>query len=710
MRLNADHPWTAAVWSLLIGLALVMSKMGLEVLDPFNIQWMAIAGGDLAAHYLGWHYYHLSPLTFPLGTIANYAWPQVTNIGYTDSIPLLAIPFRLLFGWVETPFQYFGWWYLACYSLGVYFSWLILKELGIRSIVTLLTGSILIGLTPFLLFRWGHDALSAQWLILAVYLIYLRNRRRPERTGQSLATLTIVSAFVHPYMTLMVFVLSFPAWMGHWKAGGTSWRIRLFTLGGLLAGIFVSWALIGYFQISSDDAKTIGFGEFSSNLNTFFNPLGHSWLLPTLPLAHPNQYEGFAYLGAGLLLLFFQGLVFHQFRFFPKFRANLGMWFSVGALTLLALTHQWTFGSDYLFKPEFEDRFTGMFRSSGRFIWPAAYALALAAVIGIYRLEVDKRAKYILLILALFLQIGDLESFWQRDQRITTSYLTWPNAPQWDSLLVNVDKVLVHPPFELKTVHPNDFVTLGMLFAPYHIPVSVGYLSRYDDALRQQIYADGTHILETGDFSAHPGALFIVGKNSSHQISRLLIAGKVKVWNLNDYLVVLPMDHVFPVDHPEPFGGRVQQLDLGESIYEFLERNKPNTILLAVHDEASYKLCPEVFDWFVHAKCHIEKLQFRGSWLAIIDQGIIVQESYAMEEPLEWAIPKEAPIGTWTAPVTLRMASGGALNQVIPMLEIDGKDVADRERGIQIAVMDSLGRVIETANYDTYMDCFARTR
>ncbi len=204
--------------------------------------------------------------------------------------------------------------------------------------------------------------------------------------------------------------------------------------------------------------------------------------------------------------------------------------------------------------------------------------------------------------------------------------------------------------------------------------------------------------------------MLITGKNSTHAVAELLRQGKAKVWYLNDYLLVLPPDHPFQPDHPEPVGGRQQQLDLGEGIHDFLERNKPHTLLLTVSDEARYKLCPEAMDWLVKAKCHIELLQFRGSWLAVIDNGIIVQELYAQEEPLTMEIALQARIGTWTSPASLRLASGGALNQVKAMLEVDGEEYADGGRGIQVAVMDSTGNVIETACFDTYMDCYTRLR
>ncbi|MCF8237915.1 MAG: DUF6311 domain-containing protein [Saprospiraceae bacterium] len=710
MRPLSDQPWLAPAWSILIGLVLVMSKMGLAVLDPFYIDWLIKAGGDLAAHYMGWHFYKLSPLTLPLGTIANYTWPQVTNIGYTDSIPLLAIPCRILFGWVAAPFQYFGFWYLSCYALGIYFSWRILNQVGIQDVITLMGGSVLIGITPFLLFRWGHDALSAQWLILAVFLVYLQAKDPERHTFRWLVCLTLASAFIHPYLTLAVFVLTLPAWWRYWSVQAATWKKKVLTLAGMLLGIFLSWALIGYFQISSDDAKSVGFGEYSANLNTFFNPLNFSAFLPALPLAHPSQYEGFSYLGFGMLILLAQNLIFHQHRFFPGFSTHKGMWWALIGLSVFALSHQWTIGSIYLFKWHFSDHFTGMFRSSGRFIWPAAYALLILILIGIDRLPATQRVKHILILLALFIQVTDLQSLWKRNDRMGASMLSYVEAPQWDSILVTSTKVILYPPLDLSLVHWNDFTTIGLRVAPYKIPITTGYLSRYDEPLRKKTEEDVLHLIQTGDFSNFPGALLISGKNSQHYISDLLAARMVKVWYLDEYFLIVARDHPFSPQHPEPLVGRILQLDLGEGLPGFLERNRPNTVLITVSDEASEKLCEEARTWFEQAGSHIQDLQFRSSWLAIFNQGKLVQEAFATTDSLTMDVARHDVMESWSAPADIRMASGGALNQMTPILEINGVNVADRHRGIQIAVLDTLGKVIETACFDTYTDCYTRRR
>jgi hypothetical protein len=698
------------LWAISVGLCLIGSKMGLGVLNPFFIDWLPKAGGDLAAHYLGWHFYQHSPWTVPFGTIANYAWPQVTNVGYTDSIPLVAVPLRLLFGWVAAPFQYFGWWYLVTYSLGVYFSWRLLQSLGISHVLQLMAGSILLGISPYLLFRWGHDALSAHWLILAVFLVYLQVEKYKNYTPLYLSLLTLASAWIHPYMTLMVFVLSLPAWILYWKA--TNWRVlhRWLTVLTLLASIYISWALIGYFQISADDARTHGFGEFSANLNTFFNPLTHSSFLPALPMANDFQYEGFAYLGLGILILLLVGLLFHRNQLLPAFGTYRGMWFAVGGLTLFAISHQWTFNDVYFFKPHFSDHFTGMFRSGGRFIWPAAYALALAIMVGISRIPRSVQLCNGLFIGALIIQLADLYSFWKKDERMTSHSITYPVAPQWDSLLLNAKKMLVYPPWEQDVVHNDDFITLSLLAAPYNIPVSTGYLSRYDNPLRWNFAKDLEDILGTGNFCKYPQSIMLCGKNYTGAIQQLVADQKIKLWFLDGYYVMVPMDFSFSADRPEPIGGRLQAADMGEGFHDFLERNKSNTLLLAVSDEGSDKLCASAKDWLIQAGCQIDRLQHRDSWLAIIHNGDLIKEGYSNKDPLQWRIGLGEKIGKWISPVDLDMASGGMNNQLEPRLEVAATNHADRSRGIQIVVLDQLGMVLETACFDTYQDCYTRPR
>lgn len=700
---------TVLAWSLATAVLLIAVRFGPEILFPWFTEWLPQMGGDIAAHYIGWFFYQQSPWTVPFGTIAHYAWPQATNVGYTDSIPLLAIPLRVLLGWVQTPFQYFGLWYLACYALGVFFAWRLLETAGVRDRVVLLAGSVMTGLTPFLLARWGHDALCAHWLVLAIWLQDLRARQGITPSPGTVLGLTGMAAAIHPYLTLMIFALSLPVWWQYWKQKQTPWMNRAAMLAGIFGGIYLLWALIGYFQVDTDDARTGGFGEFSANLLTFFNPLTHSLFLPPLPMAHPNQYEGYAYLGLGLLLLTATGVVVFRSRFLPPFTPYRGWYIAVAGLTLFALSHQWAVGAHYLTQFSHSDPFTGMFRSSGRFIWPAAYALAILTVVRMARTGWKPVLLRVLILAALFLQVTDMYPLWKRDERMSRHLLVYPEAPQWDSLLQTATHLLVYPPYERKLVHHDDYLTLGMLAAPYHIPVTTGYLSRYDSDNRYALQAEIDHIVETGDFCRFPQGVLVTNDNHLEPLSRHLEAGRIHVWQWDGYHVVVPAGFRTRDQTPLPSVGRLADIRLAEGLPGFLARHAGHTVLLAIYDEGSEKLCAAARESLSASGSEVGRLAYRDSWLAIIHKGRVVREAIG-HEVLRWDIPAGASWGAFTTPVPLRMQSGGMDSGGEPLLDIAGVPHADRSRGIQLVVLDDAGQVVETAVFDTYQDCYARLR
>ena len=80
----------------LIGAICFSKVVGINVLIPSNIAWFA--GGvnsDMLQHYLGWSFYRDSPWRLPLGLNPDYGLELSNSIVYTDSIPLLAIFFKL---------------------------------------------------------------------------------------------------------------------------------------------------------------------------------------------------------------------------------------------------------------------------------------------------------------------------------------------------------------------------------------------------------------------------------------------------------------------------------------------------------------------------------------------------------------------------------------------------------------------------------------
>lgn len=109
-----------------------------------------------------------------------------------------------------------------------------------------------------------------------------------------------------------------------------------------------------------------GFGQYSADLLTFVNPMERSSFLAGLP-QRTGQYEGFAYLGAGVLFLLILAIVivvrrrrpsaFALARFVPLMVAVSAMG---GGRVVMDLQS--------LYAPVMP--LADAFRASGRFVWP----------------------------------------------------------------------------------------------------------------------------------------------------------------------------------------------------------------------------------------------------------------------------------------------------------------------------------------------------
>lgn len=197
-----------AIITVFISIAIFNLRFSFIPLNPFNINWLINNGGDLAIHYMGWFVFRESPWEFPLGIIKNLNYPIGTSVGYTDPIPLLAISLKFLASRVSEDFQYSGIWLFLCYVFQGFFSALILKNWDCKFIFKVFA-SLLIAITPVFLNRYGHLALDCHWVILASFCLYQSSNLSIKSKILLHSLLLLFGAWVHPYITLILFVLHF---------------------------------------------------------------------------------------------------------------------------------------------------------------------------------------------------------------------------------------------------------------------------------------------------------------------------------------------------------------------------------------------------------------------------------------------------------------------------------------------------------------------
>ncbi|MDE6916835.1 MAG: hypothetical protein K2P39_08570 [Lachnospiraceae bacterium] len=366
---------------------------GVNVLNPVYDDWL-LGQGDLSQHYLGWCFFRRGSWAFPIGLTDNLAYPSYTSVIFTDSIPLLAVFFKLLSPVLPETFQYFGWWGIVSFALQGYFAARILREFSVARLQTLI-GSIFFVVSPIVIERmFRHTALGGHWLILASVYLFVRHKKEYQKVGRTVLWWGIIGALtasVHLYYLPMcgAFLCGYVlcSFLRDAKV-----RLRHLLVGiSFAAALFASTYLLGGFSTrASSDGD--GLGECSFNLNGFFNEKGYSRFLDALPMYHESQYEGFAYLGIGIFILMAAAAAFlvldlvkNRGRSIRKYSIGIvsGLLISVG-LILFAASPSVTWNDKLLFVLTDSSTLThywSIFRSSGRIVWPVCYLIYLVVIV-----------------------------------------------------------------------------------------------------------------------------------------------------------------------------------------------------------------------------------------------------------------------------------------------------------------------------------------
>lgn len=429
-----------AVLGGIIGGILFLFLYGAGVLNPAYDAWL-MQGGDLNQHYLGWKFFRDSSWTFPIGMIQGLSSEPVSVI-FTDSIPLLALIFKLLSPILPPVFQYFGLFGIACFILQGAFGALSVRRFT-DNLPCVLFGTLFFAFSYVVFVRmYGHTALAANWLILAAFCIFLyRNMFRGKYTALKLWTALFgVTVLIHLYFVPMIAAVLFVHALTD-VAEDRNWKKMLcmfaFPIGTALGVLYCVGAFYGGIS-----AETYGYGIYSSNLNTFFNPLQYSKFLPALPLAMEGQWEGSAYLGLGAMLLLAAAMAglagsLREIHF-NKWSCFLGLFASLG-LAVFAVSNKVAWGENVLaeFKiPAIWQELGGIFRSGGRLIWPVMYLLIILAIAGTLLLK--RWGKWIpaaILALCALIQIADLSPMWLGIRNTDRGHMTYETAltsPVWD--------------------------------------------------------------------------------------------------------------------------------------------------------------------------------------------------------------------------------------------------------------------------------------
>jgi hypothetical protein len=358
--------------------------------------------GDAAQHMIAQRYLIADAWRWPPTLAANLNTQEGgLNTAFADSIPALALLLKAFRGLLPEGFHGVGLFYgLAWLAQPVAAVWA-LRGAGERRLLPAIGIALAAASTPAWIGRFGHAALCGHALLLLGLGFYLRLLRAPLRGLWIRAgALQVLALLVHPYLAAMTLALLGAVPATRLLRGEPFLRAGL-AVAGAFASVVGVMAAFGYLGASGDG----GYGRFAMNLLSPVWPAGSGILgipwSPQLDATGHGGWEGYNWLGLGLLLALAVGVPGRPREAGRGLRQHAGLVLVLLALTALAVSHHVGFGARIVLDLGAAPGPLEQFRASGRFFWPVAYALLLAAMLLLARIAP------VLCVLAGLVQFAD---------------------------------------------------------------------------------------------------------------------------------------------------------------------------------------------------------------------------------------------------------------------------------------------------------------
>lgn len=460
-----------------------------RMLDPTDISW--ITQDDPFAHEMGWEQFRASPLLqYPIARSDGYGLERGSSVVFSDSVPIAALVLRPLSPILPHPFQYLGWWAVLSVALQGYWGMRLIRLRSTRTDHALL-GAAFFMIAPTLLNRIGwHSGLATQWVILCALWLYLSSRELQARRWLLLLLLVVA---VHAYLFVMIGVL----WSAHlvkcWLAR-TLDRRALWRIAGTPVAVVAWMHGLGYFIVGRGAAAGGPTSQF--DLANFAIGAWWSWLLPEIrrnpDAADGAAWDGFAYLGAGLMVLLIASAVAARIRRArgaapvlprsavpPAAESWIPLIVAVSGLAVFATSQHVLFDGYELFEypwPRVLVAFKAAFRGTGRMIWPAYYVVVLAILWLVIRAWPPRIARWILGG-GLVLQVIDLHggAALMRNSWAQPGLARPLLDPVWNTVAARYRKLVSVPAFHGQADHQ----TLSWFSASHGIGTNIGRFGRF---------------------------------------------------------------------------------------------------------------------------------------------------------------------------------------------------------------------------------------
>ena len=476
--------------------------------------------GDASQHLIGLRYFVRDEWRFPLFHVPTLGYPRGTNIIFTDSIPLVALIFKILAPLVPHDFNPFGLWICVCYLLLAHAFSSLLYHFGHRSLIAAVAGGLFAVMTPFFMERllFQHPALCGHFLVVYALVLYFKvaDSQKTQRQFLLFTLLLVVALLIQIYLFAMVASIYVCAVLNAVVQPKRSWRELRISILTTVAALAATILLAGHLSQSAQLPSAEGFGYYSMNLlGPVASYYGGGFLSYGRVDATGGQYEGFNYWGAGIILLLWGGA--------PDLFKNVGALFSrrlcpvmLGffALTVFALSNQVYLGQYRILSYDFPaplGYLAEQFRSSGRFFWVVSYAVMALAVLN----GLGVRRKWVATVLvlgAVGLQLADTGSIRNSLRQVANFSEERPVAREgWRPIIDAHSLIVLLPPTQCGGSH-RDYAEIGRSAAESGVALHSFWAARHPMATLESCRTLNKDVL---DYGFQSRVLYIVDKRTA---------------------------------------------------------------------------------------------------------------------------------------------------------------------------------------------------
>jgi hypothetical protein len=467
---------------------------------------------------------------------------------------------------------------------------------------------ILVALNPMLIFRGLHPALCAHWLILASLYHYLKTPTAftVKTINNKQVGLLLLSALINPYLFMMVigFNVILP-FKNYFYDKLLSLKQALLYVATSIVLPLLLWFVVGLISLGSNANMEVvnGYGLYNLNLNSFYNPTGFSRMLPQLKQTSEMQYEGFSYLGTGMMVLLLVAVGFYLFTLLVRKRnvlrnkALLPIFLLAFMMTIFAVTNKVSFNDKLLFEfglPEFLLKLGGIFRASGRFIWVAYYLIFFFSILVFVKSRISDKIKMPVFAALVLFQLYDTQPLLTaRDLPSGPYKITKLSEDKWSSITSGFKRIITYPAFDNHLLYNMSYQDLCFIALKHHQPITCGYVARESGDANKKFADTLSRRLSMADIS--PDDLYITTAANLDAFKPLIYQKKVMVRSLDGFYYIYAVQSNNRVKIvPSP-----AEVKKGDSIYNAVRNDvKISTIAtpVFVKEKLKYNVESYVFE------------------------------------------------------------------------------------------------------------------